>query len=720
MLSVLPVLSVLYFYAVDMLRQLRPLLQMTLESNHYIMRHIVATPIAPPTLNMDMDMMAPAKDMSPATGSLDQRMAKGMNSNFNLSVNIGGCGSGTKMSGGSGYMHSERKEHGGSSLSVPRLDMSSSTNMASSNAHSHSHNYHQGGVESTSSDTSLRLNLGTSMDVDPYSPTTSSQAFFNSGAVPSINTHSWEWKLLDSLVLSRVEMLVHKSDLVSVWDSSQRKSSRNDTGPSSNTTTTSSSSNHDGDTEMEQDEDDVVIPMEPHHSRRLGDRRALIAECKQLRHEIQQFEERWISDYKRSPKPHERGTMQPSYARYKDIKKTIRENAAMDIQRVLRGHVSRQHPPPPSSPSSGPMELEQQQQQQQEEYIQQSQFSHLQKRPASADGYHSPHNSSPLSKALAGAGSAGGGGVSVSMSTSLPLTRSVSDEGPGIPGGSSGIKEDGSHVGMMLQADSKTSPSLSHSSGMKLPQQNAWLSNDNDNPSEHHAMSKSQGGSFSGNKQSGNSGSSRDDSYSDEVNALCMRYQEALDSKKQLKKMLKKFDDDFVLKKGRAPKKVDKEIMRPQYQKYHEVRGDLEKLKTEITKTLGHFPKELEESKATSAAGGGDDTGSVGGDQSRNMLEYSGVHRQDVGGGGGETDHMEDMDDDDDHISGTSISSHGGHAVQQGHGLEGQEHSLGQGSSGSSSEGAKGTGGISNTLGGLDELNHEKKHLHLYLKAFEK
>jgi hypothetical protein len=42
--------------------------------------------------------------------------------------------------------------------------------------------------------------------------------------------------------------------------------------------------------------------------------------------------------------------------------------------------------------------------------------------------------------------------------------------------------------------------------------------------------------------------------------------------------------------------------MRPQYQKYHEVRAELERLKTEITSLLGHFPAELEENRVTGSS----------------------------------------------------------------------------------------------------------------------
>lgn len=38
---------------------------------------------------------------------------------------------------------------------------------------------------------------------------------------------------------------------------------------------------------------------------------------------------------------HERGNMQAVYVKYRDLKREIRDNAATDIQRVIRGYRSR-------------------------------------------------------------------------------------------------------------------------------------------------------------------------------------------------------------------------------------------------------------------------------------------------------------------------------------------------------------------------------------------
>jgi len=52
---------------------------------------------------------------------------------------------------------------------------------------------------------------------------------------------------------------------------------------------------------------------------------------------------------------------------------------------------------------------------------------------------------------------------------------------------------------------------------------------------------------------------------------LLLRFKDLIENKKDLKRRLKKFDEDFLVQHGKAPKKSDKEVIRPMYQKYHEV-----------------------------------------------------------------------------------------------------------------------------------------------------
>jgi hypothetical protein len=56
-----------------------------------------------------------------------------------------------------------------------------------------------------------------------------------------------------------------------------------------------------------------------------------------------------------------------------------------------------------------------------------------------------------------------------------------------------------------------------------------------------------------------------------ESKILYAKYKDLLLQKRTLKRRLKRFDEEFAVKHNRQPKKTDKEIMRPHYQKYHEV-----------------------------------------------------------------------------------------------------------------------------------------------------
>lgn len=85
---------------------------------------------------------------------------------------------------------------------------------------------------------------------------------------------------------------------------------------------------------------------------------------------------------------------------------------------------------------------------------------------------------------------------------------------------------------------------------------------------------------------------------------LYARYKELLTSKRDLKRRLKRFDEDFAEQWGRAPKKADKEVIRPMYQKYHEVKGALDELKAQIEQSHGPLPEDLlDESGGASARG---------------------------------------------------------------------------------------------------------------------
>lgn len=69
------------------------------------------------------------------------------------------------------------------------------------------------------------------------------------------------------------------------------------------------------------------------------------------------------------------------------------------------------------------------------------------------------------------------------------------------------------------------------------------------------------------------SGDFMDSGGSDDADGqfLYAKYKDLLLQKRTLKRRLKRFDEEFAAKYNRQPKKTDKEVMRPHYQKYHEV-----------------------------------------------------------------------------------------------------------------------------------------------------
>eukprot|EP01033_Poteriospumella_lacustris_P003214 gene3214-2365_t len=69
---------------------------------------------------------------------------------------------------------------------------------------------------------------------------------------------------------------------------------------------------------------------------RRNKRRKMVAECKGLRAQIQEFEQAFLMQHARMPKAQERGEMHQFYVKYRELKKEIRETAAKDMQRVAR------------------------------------------------------------------------------------------------------------------------------------------------------------------------------------------------------------------------------------------------------------------------------------------------------------------------------------------------------------------------------------------------
>jgi len=81
------------------------------------------------------------------------------------------------------------------------------------------------------------------------------------------------------------------------------------------------------------------------------------------------------------------------------------------------------------------------------------------------------------------------------------------------------------------------------------------------------------------------------------------KYKYLLGQKRELKRKLKKFDEEFLQAKGRPPNKADKEIMRPLYTTYHEVKAELDSLQSSIESSHGLLPDEFKEDSATEFQG---------------------------------------------------------------------------------------------------------------------
>lgn len=86
------------------------------------------------------------------------------------------------------------------------------------------------------------------------------------------------------------------------------------------------------------------------------------------------------------------------------------------------------------------------------------------------------------------------------------------------------------------------------------------------------------------------------DSFSSIPTEIYSKYRELLGEKRELKRKLKRFDEDFESQHGRVPNRSDKEVMRPLYQKYHDVKSQLEELKIKIEASHGPLPEEFIES----------------------------------------------------------------------------------------------------------------------------
>eukprot|EP00600_Ochromonadales_sp_CCMP1393_P007004 CAMPEP_0174958510 /NCGR_PEP_ID=MMETSP0004_2-20121128/2664_1 /TAXON_ID=420556 /ORGANISM="Ochromonas sp., Strain CCMP1393" /LENGTH=952 /DNA_ID=CAMNT_0016206731 /DNA_START=63 /DNA_END=2920 /DNA_ORIENTATION=+ len=177
---------------------------------------------------------------------------------------------------------------------------------------------------------------------------------------------------------------------------------------------------------------------------------------------------------------------------------------------------------------------------------------------------------------------------------------------------------------------------------------------------------------------------------------LYASYRELLEKKRDLKRKLKKFDEDFIENWGRPPKKSDKEVIRPMYQMYHEIKAKLDEQRLMIEASHGPLPADLQDGDGGGGSGGGG--GSVGGSISGNS-------------------------------SVASVGVQAGTGAAAAAGMK-QHHPNGAGAPAGSASGDGKTAGfmfnvnneapVINVESELEAIMVEKRNLHAYLKVYER
>jgi len=222
-----------------------------------------------------------------------------------------------------------------------------------------------------------------------------------------------------------------------------------------------------------------------------------VAECRSLRQQIYFFEQTFSQQHRRLPRSDERGSMAPAYSRYKEVKRFVRDQAAVDIQKAWRGFRCRR-----------------------------------------LGGFEAA-----AAAAAAAAGGGSGRGEPRRKGQRISVDSSDAAASIGIDAMSIGISRVGpaqpfAHAPALALATAPTSTALPL-----------------------------------------------------EVLQQCRSLQQ---EKREIKRRLKRFDEDFLRDHGRAPKKADKEVMRPVYQQYHDIKGRLDAMRRDIEASYGSFPAEAD------------------------------------------------------------------------------------------------------------------------------
>jgi len=278
------------------------------------------------------------------------------------------------------------------------------------------------------------------------------------------------------------------------------------------------------------------------------ERKILMIECRSLKSSIAKFESSFASTHKHKPVGEERSPLSSTYSRYRDIKRSIRDLAAKDIQRILRGGLIRN-----KLRSAVPLPLLRTAEEPQiVPTLNRTKF----------NNYSSLYDSAQH----------------MSMSVSMEKLE-LSSDSPAIGREQGSRQSEGKIVTRTTERDNH----------IQLHHHTQSQANDNEKRNHSHVESKNTtinhkssgagagvgAGSTVTNIASTTGPSSLPRSQIEE-------YESLLSEKSSVKKQLKKFDSDFLSANGRVPTKKDKEKIRPLYQRYHDIKLNLETLKSEI------------------------------------------------------------------------------------------------------------------------------------------
>jgi hypothetical protein len=410
--------------------------------------------------------------------------------------------------------------------------------------------------------------------------------------------HTWEWKILKSIVFSKVNSLLEgdKEDVIlgqkeSDGDNLQRNKSRNAENKNRNdfqTNTASESKNGDNNQDYNKmknrrlytnddqsmdfkenqeirggkrerstvtdrclkkstSEGDIDVKVvNSSNIQRLGDsvggegklkgeRRRMVTNCKALRAQIVKFEE---SRHGQAGKSTDRVSMQEIYTQYRDMKRDIRDSAARDLQRCIRGYLTR---------------------------CRLNKFARI---------FNFPIGTLPQGDAVA----------FPAQGVPYDDKRKHNGEGGSI---SMDIGEGDFNASFVkTNVDKNKSQNFDNTNLGYRDRKELAVNEDHDLGVDMRniALQSSVGSNLS---IDGRQGEINRSGGTDQLTEMYAQYKLLLGKKRDLKKELKSFDETFSLQNGRTPRKTDKEVMRPLYQKYQEVKIELDTLQAHIESKHG-------------------------------------------------------------------------------------------------------------------------------------